>query len=79
VRTHCYRITISGKLGDVGREGFGEFRIESNGSDTALVADLDQAALYGTLNRILALGFELLELKRVTDGVSAWRPGRASR
>jgi hypothetical protein len=67
VRTHRYRITISGKLG-VGREAFGEFRIESNGPQTSLVGDLDQAALYGVLNRILALGFELLELSRMTDG-----------
>jgi hypothetical protein len=71
VRTHRYRITISGKLGDIGREAFGEFRVEPNGNDTILVADLDQAALYGALNRILTLGFELLALKRVTDEVSA--------
>jgi hypothetical protein len=31
VRTHCYRITVSGSLSDVGREAFGEFRIEANG------------------------------------------------
>jgi hypothetical protein len=71
VRTHRYRITISGKLGDIGREAFGEFRLEPNGNDTTLVADLDQAALYGALNRILTLGFELLALTRVTDEVSA--------
>ena len=44
VRTHCYRITVSGSLSDVGREAFGEFRIEANGTHTALVGDLDQAA-----------------------------------
>jgi hypothetical protein len=65
VRTHRYRITVSGSLGDIGREAFGEFRIESNGTDTTMVSDLDQAALYGALNRILAFGFELLELTRV--------------
>ena len=71
MRTHCYRITVSGSLGDIGREAFGDFRIESNGTDTTLIGDLDQAALYGTLNRILAFGFELLELSRVADGNSA--------
>jgi hypothetical protein len=65
VRTHRYRITVSGSLGDIGREALGEFRIESNGTDTTMVSDLDQAALYGALNRILAFGFELLELTRV--------------
>jgi len=31
---------------------------------------LDQAALYGALNRILALGMELVELTRLNDGTS---------
>jgi hypothetical protein len=71
VRTHRYRITISGHLGEIGREAFGDFRVEPNGTVTVLVGDLDQAGLYGALNRILALGFELLELARVTDGFPA--------
>ncbi len=70
VRTHRYRITISGGLGEIGREAFGDFRIEVNGANTILTGDLDQAALYGTLNRILALGFELVELRRLSDGGS---------
>ena len=73
MRTHRYQITISGSLGEIGREAFGDFRIESNGTDTTLVGDLDQAALYGVLNRILALGFELLEMTRLTDGNPAHR------
>jgi len=71
VRTHRYRITILGSLGEIGREAFGDFRIQSNGTNTTLVGDLDQAALYGALNRILMLGFELLELTRLTDGAAA--------
>jgi hypothetical protein len=68
VRAHRYRITISGKLGEIGREAFGDFRIESRGANTALTGDLDQAALYGALNRILTLGFDLLEVTRLADG-----------
>jgi hypothetical protein len=34
------------------------------------VGDLDQAALYGALNRILIFGFELLELTRLPDPVA---------
>jgi hypothetical protein len=71
VRTHRYRITISGHLGAIGREAFGDFGVEPNGTVTVLVGDLDQAGLYGALNRILALGLELLELARVTDGFPA--------
>jgi len=67
MRTHRYRITIAGGLGEVGREAFADLQIESNGTDTMLIGDLDQAALYGALNRILALGLELVELSRLND------------
>jgi hypothetical protein len=67
VRTHRYRITISGDLGEIGREAFGDFRIEPNGANTTLTGDLDQAALYGALNRILTLNFDLLEVTRLMD------------
>ena len=65
---HLYQITISGGLGEIGREAFGDFKIESDDSTTVLIGDLDQAALYGALNRILSLGFELIQLNRVVDG-----------
>jgi hypothetical protein len=68
VRTHRYRITVSGGLGEIGRKAFGDLQIESNGINTYLIGELDQAALYGTLNRILALGLELVELRRLADG-----------
>jgi hypothetical protein len=41
--------------------------IERNGVNTTLVDSPGQAALRGALNRILALGFELLELARTAD------------
>ena len=62
MRTHRYRITIAGGLGEIGREAFADFAIETNGANTVLTGILDQAALYGALNRILALGMELVEL-----------------
>jgi hypothetical protein len=68
VRTHRYRITIAGGLGEIGREAFKDFIIEPNGTNTWLIGDLDQAALYGTLDRILALGLELVELDRMSGG-----------
>lgn len=63
-----YQITISGGLGEIGREAFSDFKIESDETTTVLTGDLDQAALYGTLNRILSLGFELIRLSRLVDG-----------
>ena len=70
MRIYQYRITIAGGLGEVGREAFADLLIEPNGTNTVLIGDLDQAALYGTLNRILALGLELVELSRLADGTS---------
>ena len=67
VRTHRYRITVAGGLGEVAREAFSDLMIEPNGTDTVLIGDLDQAALYGALNRILSLGLELVELSRLND------------
>ena len=68
VRTHRYRITIAGSVGEIGREAFADFAIESNGTNTVLTGNLDQAALYGALNRILSFGLELVELRRLSDG-----------
>jgi hypothetical protein len=47
------------------REAFDGFQIEPNGTDTVLVGDMDQPALYGVLNRIQSLGLELVELSRL--------------
>jgi hypothetical protein len=68
VRTHRYRITIAGGLGEIGREAFTDFALETNGANTVLTGTLDQAARYGALNRILSLGMELVELSRLNDG-----------
>jgi len=67
VGKHRYLITISGGLSETGREAFGDFRIELNGTNTALIADLDQSGLSGVLNRVQALDLELVELTRLTD------------
>ena len=63
---HRYQITISGNLDEAGREAFGDFKIESGDMTTVLIGDLDQAALYGALNRIISLGIEVLQLHRMT-------------
>ena len=63
--THRYRITVAGGLGRAARQAFEEFTIEASGTHTSLIAGLDQAALYGALNRIQSLGLELMELARI--------------
>ena len=68
--TYSYLITIVGGLGEIGREAFGDFRIESNGINTVLAAEMDQAALHGALNRLMALAIEVVELRRLPDGMN---------
>jgi hypothetical protein len=67
VPTHRYRITIAGALGEVGREVFGDLRVQGDGANTVLAGDLDEAALYGVLNRVRVLGLELVELSRLPE------------
>jgi hypothetical protein len=69
MHSYCYRITIEGVLGRVGRQAFEEFSIVSNDGHTSLIADLDQAALHGALIRIRSLGLELMELARIPSEV----------
>ena len=64
--THRYRITVAGGFGRAASQAFEDFTIEASGTDTSLVAGLDQAALYGALNRIRSLGLELVELTRLS-------------
>lgn len=67
MRTHRYEITIIGGLGELGREAFADFKIEYADGNTLLAGDLDQAALYSALSRILALGLELVALSRLDE------------
>ena len=64
--THRYRITVAGGFGRATRQAFEDFTIEASGTHTSLIAGLDQAALYGALNRIRSLGLELVEFTRIS-------------
>ena len=58
---------MSGRLGKITREVFEDLCVEYHGANTVLTGELDQAALYGVLNRILAFGLELVALSRLDD------------
>ena len=71
MRAHLYRITVGSVLGRIARQAFEDFKIESSGAYTCLIADLDQAALHGALNRIQSLGLELVGLTRMSEKSAA--------
>jgi hypothetical protein len=61
-----YEIWVRGHLGEMMRSAFPSLRAQPRGKDTALTGTLpDQAALYGVLAEIEALGLELLEVRRL--------------
>jgi hypothetical protein len=61
----CYEIRISGLLDGMLLGAFPDLSAQASGTETVLTGPLaDQAALYGLLAQIEALGLELLEVRR---------------
>ncbi len=59
-----YRIRLRGVLGQTLLGAFRTLEVETRNGDTILTGVLpDQAALFGTLAKIEALGLELLEIR----------------
>lgn len=64
-----YQIRVRGVLGRTIQAAFPDLIARAEGPDTVLAGPLpDQAALYGVLARIEALGLELLEVRRESPG-----------
>jgi hypothetical protein len=64
-----YQIRVRGRLGRTMLAAFPDLSAQTEGEDTALTGTLaDQAALYGVLAQIEALGLELLEVRRESPG-----------
>jgi hypothetical protein len=63
---HFYEIRVRGHLGTKMLRAFPAFRAQAQGTDTLLTGCLqDQAAVYGVIARLEALGLDLLELRRL--------------
>jgi hypothetical protein len=64
--TRTYEITFAGEAVPAIIGAFEDFDVVVGTGSTTLRAELvDQAALHGTLDRVRALGLELLEVKSV--------------
>jgi hypothetical protein len=63
-----YQVRVGGRLSETLLGAFPELRAQVRGSETVLAGQLpDQAALFGVLDRVEALGLELLEVLRTED------------
>ncbi len=60
-----YEIRVRGRLGRSMRAAFRALDADAEGGDTVLSGIPDQAALYGVLAQIEALGLELLLVRRL--------------
>ena len=61
-----YEICVGGCLGDTIRSAFPALRVRVRSRDTILSGMFaDQAALYGVLAQMEALGLELIEVRRL--------------
>ncbi|HEY7063387.1 MAG TPA: hypothetical protein VII06_18050 [Chloroflexota bacterium] len=60
-----YEIRVSGLLGETLRGACPDLNARTQGGETVLSGELlDQAALYGALAQVEALGLELIEVRR---------------
>jgi hypothetical protein len=62
MRSTHYEITVRGRLGDPLIDAFAGLSAAPAGPNTVLRGHIDQAALYGVLERIESLGLELLDV-----------------
>lgn len=64
-----YEIHIKGRVNESFHCAFEDLTLTVRPAETVLRgANLDQAALYGILDRIQALGLELIEIRRLSGG-----------
>lgn len=69
-----YEIRVRGRLGRTILSAFPALRGQPEGGDTLLTGVLaDQAALYGVLAEVEALGLELIEVRRLRPSESQER------
>lgn len=65
-----YEVRVAGVIGPAARKAFDDLTIRVEPTATVLAGSLDQAALHGLIERIQALGLELLDIKRIPSGRS---------
>jgi len=69
-----YAIRIRGHLGATVLSAFPVMAADREGADTVLTGLLDNAALYGALAQIEALGLDLVEVRQVPGGSGTLSP-----
>jgi len=78
VTRHMYKIKVIGSFGPATHEAFADMVVESEPTMTVLSGNLDQRGLHAVLDRVRALGLELVEIRQAPPS-SRSRSGGATR
>lgn len=74
-----YELRVVGALGRAGRTAFADLTVEVEPTATVLSGELSQAELHEVLDRIRALGLELIDIKVAPTAPHSSVPGEAVR
>jgi hypothetical protein len=67
-----YEIRVKGRMSDTLTGVFEDFTTAMRPAETVMRGDIrDQAELHGMLERIQALGLELIEIRRLPEGADS--------
>jgi hypothetical protein len=67
VTTRDYEIRVVGSIGPAAREAFSGMGVDVEPTSTVLSGTLDQGSLHQMLDRVRALGLELVEVRQVSQ------------
>ena len=75
---HMYKIKVIGSFGPATSEAFADMAVQVEPTVTVLSGNLDQRGLHAVLDRVRALGLELVEITQAPPS-SRSRSGGAAR
>jgi hypothetical protein len=78
VTRHMYEIRVIGSFGPATHEAFADLVVEVEPASTVLSGNLDQRGLHAVLDRVRALGLELVEITQARPS-SRCRSGGTAR
>jgi hypothetical protein len=77
VTRHMYKIKVIGSFGPATHEAFADMVVEVEPTITVLSGNLDQRGLHAVLDRVRALGLELVEITQAPPGSRCRSDGAA--
>jgi hypothetical protein len=77
VTRHMYKIKVIGSFGPATHEAFADMVVEVEPTITVLSGNLDQRGLHAVLDRVRALGLELVEITQAPPSSRSRSDGAA--